>query len=679
MDYNILATVAQPMITSFLDSLLKPKILEIQKKSKQKFDDTQVIDSFSKYIKRSYESYKYMNTIVFRNNPIKIYELYCPLTLVRGDEKFLIDSYPKKILDYYKKIVITDDAGMGKSTLLKWIFVNVVHSELHIPVFIELRKLSKEKNIIEELFKELNNLNTVISREHIYDMVESGKFIFLLDGYDEIPQEFIKEVTEELQYFISRSRNNTFILTSRPHSAISSFNDFNEFKIKPLDKEEAFNLIKKYDIGKTFSKPLINIISQQNEMANLHEFLSNPLMVSLLYKGYEYKQTIPYKKSLFYRQVFDALFEDHDLIKGGAFVHEKLSLLDSENFHTVLRSLGFITFKLGKIEYSKDELMECLRDAKNITSINFEINNFLKDIIFSVPLFYKEGLFYRWKHKSLQEYFAAQFICVDSKGQQQNLMMKLYNNPNFDNYLNLLDLCYDMDTKTFNKTIIYELLKEIEKYFLENNKNDTYIPEDIKGMFFWVKHYIVPLKNLKYDSDDKIYDRKSFIDYAIKQHERILPVSQIEEKKYSQITISQFNNLNFFSVIYIKNQFKLIDLLYKKGIDIFDNNSEYQLTLKKLSNEENIRFRENYYAINSFIENDFKKMYEIIDYDFFSRNLLSENLAHLFAHHFFENRKLLMIDEETYHNISIKKVVQLKEKIEFEIAQEKAMSDIYDF
>ena len=68
------------------------------------------------------------------------------------------------------------------------------------------------------------------------------------------------------------------------------------------------------------------------------EFLANPLLVSLLFKAFEYKQQVPFKKHVFYRQVYDALYHHHDLTKEPGFERKKHSGLDLEDFHRVLRA-----------------------------------------------------------------------------------------------------------------------------------------------------------------------------------------------------------------------------------------------------------------------------------------------------------------------------------------------------
>lgn len=664
MDYNIAATLIQPLITSLLDNLLKPKIQELQENSKNKLNEEKVLTAFFEYLKRSHNTHKFMNTIVFRNDPIEIYDLYCPLTLKKGDNKYYIDNYPESLIDKYNKIVITDDAGMGKSTLLKWIFINTIHSEKYIPVFIELRKLSKNKNIIEEIEKELNDLENIISKEIIYEMLKKGGFLFLLDGYDEVPQQFTKEVTEQMQHFISRANNNKFILTSRPQSAIASFNDFHEFKIQDLKNEEAFSLIRKYDRKNAFSESLIKLIQEKEELINLHEFLSNPLMVSLLYKGYEHKQSIPYKKSLFYRQVFDALFEDHDLVKGGAFVHEKLSLLDSEKFHNVLRALGFITFRLGKIEYSKDEIMDCLRKAQHITSIEFKINDLLNDLIYSVPLFYKEGLYYRWKHKSLQEYFTAQYICVDAKTKQDNIMLGIYNNVMFDMYLNVLDLCYDIDEKTFKKTILLEFLKSAENYFdsIPEYSIGNTSANDIRGEFFWQKIYIVSNKSFTSVVE------KNFFTYFEDALKKQIPQSTLESDDYIQTYMVRIHRTSFGLVSYKRKQYKLIKLLLKKGLDIFIENKEESYYLKYKTTPALV--------IDDYLNNIGENEQCLLVHPEF---LNSKSVAINFSEAVYSHVKQSLRDEVVGdYVICENKVKKLKRQIEDEIKLEKSVESIFE-
>ncbi|WP_214780544.1 hypothetical protein [Exiguobacterium sp. s22] len=230
-----------------------------------------------------------------------------------------------------------------------------------------------------------------------------------------------------------------------------------------LSKEEAYKLLSKYDTKNIMVDRLIKELELKSNL-NVTEFLENPLMVSLLFKAYKHKNILPFKKNIFYRQVYDALYNEHDLSKGGSFEHEKKCKLDSDKFHTVLRTLGFLTLKDNIIAYSKDQIIDYLNRSSFFSNIEFQPSLFLSDLILTVPLFTREGIEYKWNHKSFQEYFATQFICKDAKEKQKDILINMYNSNNFVSYLNVLDLCYDIDYKTFRNVIIYNFLNEIINY-----------------------------------------------------------------------------------------------------------------------------------------------------------------------------------------------------------------------
>jgi NACHT domain len=569
-----IAPIATPFISSVVDVWIKPKLQEryIRNKLSNEIYRNNFEDNFKEYLKRAYDRNNIMNTIVFQNRPKSLSELYIPLTLQssHGNTKdILIDKYEEAFISKYKKLVITDSAGMGKSTLLKYLFIDSVKTNVGVPIFIELRKLSKDNNVIDEIFKELNPIDDSFDKNFILSLIKRGDFIFFLDGYDEIPLDQRISVTEDLQSFISKASKNIFILSSRPQTAIASFSDFHEFKIKPLEKDEAFELLRKYDGKNNLAEQLIEVITKEINYKNLEEFLINPLMVSLLYKGYEYKQTISYKKSIFYRQVFDALYENHDLTKGGAFVHEKLSMLDIEEFHTVLRIVAYLTWKIGKVEYDKDEIIKYLSKAREYTNIEFKESRFLDDLVANVPLFYEEGNLYRWKHKSLQEYFSAQYICTDSKDLQEVILNNIYSSKDFVDYLNVLDLCYDIDYKTFRKTIIYNFTCDVLEYNAKSYKYfdgiDSKSIKNRKQLLFGKKFFIVTNTDLCKEYKDVKKGSDIFMSASINGEEFIYKNYKEEVDGYEIKGGEKHNGYNFIVICFEKLNSKIMELFVNKG------------------------------------------------------------------------------------------------------------------
>lgn len=446
------------------------------------FTNSKCEEIICEYLRRCYEYNAKMNTIVFRGEQKTIFDLYIPLTLVRGGrknkEELIIDENAIEKIEKYRKIMIVDSAGMGKSTLAKYISVQAIIKDSYIPVVIELRKLSSEKSIWKYMCELFDMLDQSIEYADIKNLIKKGGFLIVFDGYDEIPDDLRQDIINQITEFTIKADKNIYALTSREEDDLCSFGDFMEFKIKPLLPEEAYELIRKYGQNGERAQKLINAIKQEHKnFIVLKEFLVNPLLVSLLYKTYEYKEELPYRKVEFYRQVYEALFNDHDKSKD-AYVRPKKCGLPIREFECILRYLAFFSMQKWCLEY--ESIQELLNDVKDAIEASTGISNvkpdyFVDDLLHAVPLFQKDGGAYRWTHKSFMEYFAAQCICVEMEADiKEELLTKMIQFEKGAKYYNVLDFCYDMDLKIMRK---YVLKPFLEKYINKYNEMKKQIEE----------------------------------------------------------------------------------------------------------------------------------------------------------------------------------------------------------
>lgn len=472
----LLMEAAKPVINTLIKNVITPKIKQFAERCNIAYNELLIPrgEHFEEYLFRTYKKYSIINTLVFKNEQRLLKDLYLPLTISKEDmhsrnkESFKIDKYPQELIQKYDKILITDTAGMGKSTMTKRIFLDVIDNGYGIPIYLEMRRLSEEKTILDEIQEQVNSIAKDFNRQLLLEFIQTGGFVFFLDGYDEISLNDRISVTSDVQDFISKAGNNVFVITSRPEQALASFGDFQVFTINPLAKKEAYELLRKYDNQGGTSKLLIDEL-KSGQYGMINEFLKNPLLVSLLFAAFDYKQTIPLKKHIFYRQVYDAYFDSHDLSKGDHYIHDKHSNLDIDDFERVLRYVGFKCLKSQKIEFDKDSLLYIIDEAKEFCpDLHFTSSDFLNDILSSVPLFCKDGQYLKWVHKSLQEYFAAQFIYKDSKESQDAILSALYKSDNLDKYMNMLDIYYDIDNWGFKKNILKPLCESYIKHYEAN-------------------------------------------------------------------------------------------------------------------------------------------------------------------------------------------------------------------
>lgn len=226
------APIAAQFIKPLIDDWLKPKIVKWNSKKElnEKLEDS-IYDNFYEYLKTAYNEFQTVNLIALGNEQIKIGDIYQGLTLVTSEkEEYKIDGYNSELVEKYEKILIEDVAGMGKSTLMKKMFIASIEENRGLPIFIELKKM-EEKSLIDIIVENLSMINKEVEKEFILELINRGDFIFFLDGYDEIPFEIQQKATEELKAFFQKTSKNIFFMTSRHEQGLTSFGQFKKLKL----------------------------------------------------------------------------------------------------------------------------------------------------------------------------------------------------------------------------------------------------------------------------------------------------------------------------------------------------------------------------------------------------------------------------------------------------------------
>ncbi|MGG5792454.1 NACHT domain-containing protein [Bacillus nitratireducens] len=456
--------------TKYLFEILKSKIKNVFERKKINFEHyDELAEKFNRYLESSVNEYSTIPTIALKHRKVYLEHVYQPLKILslefdsfaKPNDAVLLDSYNDVFFKNHSKLLITDSAGMGKSTFLKFLFLSSIRQQIQIPVFIELRRLNINHSVIDEIYKKINFISADFTKEHIIELIKDGDFLFFLDGYDEIPGNDRDKVSSDLKQFISYGNKNRFIITSRPHHGLH-FSDFEKFEIVGLQKEESFELIEKYDnvSGYKLHENLVKTID--NAKGQFDEFLENPLYVSLLYLTYRNKHELPLTQASFYRHVYDALYSDHDLTKEDGYKRQILSGLSKDELDSFLQQFAFQCLEGGINDFEKDHLLNALKEVlkDSVLERKIEPSEVLVDIIQNVPLLIKEGSSYKWIHKSFMEYFAAKYISIDRdkveflEGLWENQLTYL------DDFSNLLTIYADIDKKTFNDIFVKRLLED---------------------------------------------------------------------------------------------------------------------------------------------------------------------------------------------------------------------------
>ncbi|MDF4418381.1 NACHT domain-containing protein [Vibrio parahaemolyticus] len=375
-----------------------------------------------------------------------------------------MDQYPSDIFDLSRKVLICDSAGMGKSTLLKMIYRYAIDDIAQIPFYIDLKSLihnEKVESVEDHLLRTFPSFNETPSKGLFTQLLEHNKYLFLFDGADEVADKYKEEVFRSVNVFSDKAKSSSIVVATREEDLIlSSFYDFRLFKIKNLTKDCAFALLRKYEFKDCVAENLIDEI-ENNANKTIEEFLKNPLLTTLLYTAYSYSRQVPLKKSLFYKQVYHALYENHDATKQGFLTREKKSGLDIDDFESIVSSLAYASRFNEELEYKRDKLKHLIDEIANRqTTITFDKMGFLSDITASVPLLKKDGLHYRWQHKSIQEYFFVRHMLLSKKDdRKKEILNKMLLSRNSNRFLLSFDILYDEDEDLFHDVCTRALVK----------------------------------------------------------------------------------------------------------------------------------------------------------------------------------------------------------------------------
>ena len=318
-----------PVLIKKILEEMKPIISNVSDQTRQYFEI-----GLKKYLEKKFDQYSELKTLLKGNTPVYIYSIYYPLKLKNEDE--VIDTNNvSNIFEKSNAVTIIGDAGSGKSTLIKHLFLNTIKTGYAIPVLVELRYLNNEENSLQDYIKTKVLEDCIAENPKILEkLFETGKFVFFLDGYDELNTEVKADVIKNLDEFRNKYPNNKFILTTRPYSGIEQLQRFHNYYVKKLSMEDGeicgfvdAQLREEIELRDKINESIVT-----NNSGHINSFLTNPLLLSLYILTFKSNADIPAKKHIFYRRVIQALFSEHDSQTKVGYIRQKKSGLVQEQF-----------------------------------------------------------------------------------------------------------------------------------------------------------------------------------------------------------------------------------------------------------------------------------------------------------------------------------------------------------
>ncbi|WP_316851593.1 NACHT domain-containing protein [Pedobacter agri] len=418
-------------------------------------------------IKGKFEQTK---TFLYRQETVNFYDVFFAVSLQNSGGAKAIENC-EELFEQQRFVSIIGSAGSGKTMLMKHFFLQSIKSAFGIPLFIELRSLNDFKGSFTDFIYEVILQSKLSPDQRILErLLESGAFVIMLDGYDEIYSTHKQYLTNDIERFIDRYTKNHFIISSRPSSGIESLSRFNNYQVNPLSKKQINEFVEVVlhgsedielakNIKQTIAKP------ENKEYSHL---LSSPLLLSMFILTFSKNPELPKTKSKFYWNVFDTLASKHDVFtKRGGYQHERKSGLHNEDFELILQCLAFISLSEGMLNFDSEYLNKTLQKIKEKLKMSYDTSLVIEDLNVAISILVVDGIEYKFPHKSIQEYFAVMFMKSQPVQAKEGFYKKAFKRiaERTNGSMNLWNLAMEVDRNDFSRLFILPLIEEFTSQF----------------------------------------------------------------------------------------------------------------------------------------------------------------------------------------------------------------------
>lgn len=336
----------------------------------------------------------------------------------RTQEKIIQNVNLELIAEYSKKVILVANGGMGKSMMLKHLFLESINKHMQtglLPIILELRDFNESNDLFKDyIVKTAEIYDKSLTTKILENLMSSGKCQILMDGADEIDPSDVNAFQRQIDELADRYPYNQYIIASRECDIIKAVKGFSRMYLRPFNKEQASSLINNL-LDDTEEESIRDEITNYIEGDYLQKhkvFASNPMLLTFVIMKYPIVDCFDGKKRLFYRTVYDAIVYGHDEEKKG-YSRVFRSSQDVEEFTKVFREFCATTYLNHAIEFDHDTFdeyfenlasKETLENPKIMTS-----KNFIHDACATACMMYEEDIKLLYIDPGFQEYLFARY------------------------------------------------------------------------------------------------------------------------------------------------------------------------------------------------------------------------------------------------------------------------------
>lgn len=304
-----------------------------------------------------------------------------------------------RMFEKSKNIWLSGDAGSGKTTFLQWIAVKSAENDKDIsglrntmPILIRLRKYDCAKISLRDCISEvMKDSSYGIPEGWIEELIESGRFVFLIDGFDEVSETDRRHILDWLKE-IDKNEKCIKIYTARPQvKERPNSANLIEADILPMNRVRIKQFINYWHVAVLDEQLKIDKCDAQN-IANglfgkitlsdsIMKLAATPLLCAMICAlHYRNEMNLPTNKRELYEECCKMLIERRDKERG---ISQSVINLNYEQKKIILSKLAYWMMKNNYVEVERNDALKTIKRSldgmslQDIARNENEVFNFL--------------------------------------------------------------------------------------------------------------------------------------------------------------------------------------------------------------------------------------------------------------------------------------------------------------
>lgn len=467
------------------------------------------------YLSANYTKCETVRTLLKRDSPTLLEKVYEPHRFHINRNVIPESELHRDIGMNLQRTIVSGSAGSGKSVFLKRLFRKSIEDGItYYPVFFELRSMPPDgkTGLLESVYSSIVRYSENFTKKQFNFALKKGLFYLMIDALDEAPSAMRDLIDEEIMEIARKYPYCPIVLTSRPDDSFTSWEGFHIAHLLPFSQAQCESFIAKVDYPHEKKTEFLEFI-KAGAYQKHQEFLSNPLLASMMLLTFDEYGDIPARKHVFYEKCFQVLLREHDSSKG-KYRREFKSALNYENLEEVFTYFCVLSYLDRKFVLTKEEVKTYISDALQAIGVEGSPEAVCTDFVEAVTVLQRDGRYYEFTHRSFQEFFYAKFSVKD---RDIPLVDKISEIREFGDSDGSVRMIADMDRTYFERDFLLPVALTICKDI--TNVDLSQSPDKLIGKFFARVGAKIPDNDIAADGHDSNNNEKLTIYFSVTHDE----------------------------------------------------------------------------------------------------------------------------------------------------------------